>query len=68
MVGIHVVEQFQAHGQQARIDFDAELFVRERALDQAVVAAQGLMREQARDQDLCIIIHRTCRLPGSKTG
>ena len=32
-----------------------------RALDQLVVAAQGLVRQQARDQDLGIVIHRAGR-------
>jgi hypothetical protein len=66
MVGVDVVEQFEAGGQQARVDLGAEQFVRQHALDQLVVAAQGLMRQQARDQDLGIVIHRTCRLPDSE--
>jgi len=61
VVGIHVVEQLQAAGQQARIDLGAEQLVGQHTLDELVVAAQGLMREQARNQDLGIVIHRQCR-------
>jgi hypothetical protein len=60
VVGIDVIEQLHAAGGQARIDFGAELLVRQRALDHLVVAAQGLVRHQARDQDLGIVTHRTC--------
>ena len=48
---------FRPRFEQALVDFGAEQFVGQRALDQLVVAAQGLMRQQARDQDLCIVIH-----------